>query len=225
MAEKYGDLMRRDSTAAVDKASKLSSPPVGMFKLNVDAASGVGGIGAVIRNDNGEAMAAMALPFETATSTKHAEIMARQFGLNFAWDARSSSVTLESDSQAVINSINSDEDESFAPEGHLIDGVKRSLQQFQNATLFYSKGIGQVPEQKILTIDVKPGCKKGTKIACPDKGNEQLGQLPADVDFVIDHEKPHDTYKRDGKSPHCDPQRCISPSSMVVIYPSRCLTL
>lgn len=40
MAEKYGDLMRRDSTAAVDKASKLSSPPVGMFKLNVDAASG-----------------------------------------------------------------------------------------------------------------------------------------------------------------------------------------
>ncbi|KAI5354824.1 PREDICTED: dnaJ [Prunus dulcis] len=55
----------------------------------------------------------------------------------------------------------------------------------------------QVPEQEILTIDVKPGWKKGTKITFPDKGNEQLGQLPADLVFVID-EKPHDTYKRDG---------------------------
>lgn len=52
-------------------------------------------------------------------------------------------------------------------------------------------------EQEILTIEVKPGWKKGTKITFPDKGNEQLGQLPADLVFVID-EKPHDTYKRDG---------------------------
>ncbi|KAI5316934.1 PREDICTED: dnaJ [Prunus dulcis] len=142
-------------------------------KIETRCCFGWGGIGAVIRNDKGEAMAAMALPFETPTSTKHAKIMALQFMLNFAWDGRFSSVMLESDSQAVISSINSEEDESFAPEGHLIDA-------------------------------------KGTKIACPDKGNEQLGQLPADLDFVIDHEKPHDTYKRDGKSPHCDPQGDVS---------------
>lgn len=52
-------------------------------------------------------------------------------------------------------------------------------------------------ESEILTIDVKPGWKKGTKITFPDKGNEQLNQLPADLVFVID-EKPHDVYKRDG---------------------------
>ena len=44
---------------------------------------------------------------------------------------------------------------------------------------------------------MKPGWKKGTKITFPDKGNEQAGQLPADLVFVID-EKPHDVYKRDG---------------------------
>lgn len=55
----------------------------------------------------------------------------------------------------------------------------------------------QVPETEILTIDVKPGWKKGTKITFPDKGNEQPNQLPADLVFVID-EKPHDIYKRDG---------------------------
>ncbi|XP_048227636.1 dnaJ homolog subfamily B member 1 isoform X2 [Ricinus communis] len=55
----------------------------------------------------------------------------------------------------------------------------------------------QVQETEILTIDVKPGWKKGTKITFPDKGNEQLNQLPADLVFIID-EKPHDIYKRDG---------------------------
>jgi len=50
---------------------------------------------------------------------------------------------------------------------------------------------------EILTIDIKPGWKKGTKITFPDKGNEAVNQLPADLVFVID-EKPHDVYKRDG---------------------------
>ncbi|XP_058074699.1 uncharacterized protein LOC131223339 [Magnolia sinica] len=53
------------------------------------------------------------------------------------------------------------------------------------------------PETEILTIDVKPGWKKGTKITFPDKGNEQVNQLPADLVFVVD-EKPHDVFKRDG---------------------------
>ncbi|KAG9459343.1 hypothetical protein H6P81_003851 [Aristolochia fimbriata] len=52
-------------------------------------------------------------------------------------------------------------------------------------------------ETEILTIDVKPGWKKGTKITFPDKGNESLNQLPADLVFVID-EKSHEIFKRDG---------------------------
>lgn len=54
-----------------------------------------------------------------------------------------------------------------------------------------------MPETEILTINVKPGWKKGTKITFPEKGNEQVNQLPADLVFVID-EKPHEVYKRDG---------------------------
>ncbi|CAH2044424.1 unnamed protein product, partial [Thlaspi arvense] len=55
----------------------------------------------------------------------------------------------------------------------------------------------QAQETEILTIVVKPGWKKGTKVKFPDKGNEQVNQLPADLVFVID-EKPHDLFKRDG---------------------------
>uniref|UniRef100_A0A7N0T9S1 J domain-containing protein n=2 Tax=Kalanchoe fedtschenkoi TaxID=63787 RepID=A0A7N0T9S1_KALFE len=54
-----------------------------------------------------------------------------------------------------------------------------------------------VLDTEILTIEVKPGWKKGTKITFPDKGNEQQNQLPADLVFVID-ERPHDVYKWDG---------------------------
>ncbi|XP_019189887.1 PREDICTED: dnaJ homolog subfamily B member 4 [Ipomoea nil] len=54
-----------------------------------------------------------------------------------------------------------------------------------------------VQESEILSIDVKPGWKKGTKITFLDKGNEQPSQLPADLVFIID-EKPHQVYNRDG---------------------------
>ena len=53
-----------------------------------------------------------------------------------------------------------------------------------------------MPETEILAIEVKPGWKKGTKITFPDKGNQQVNQLPADLVFVID-EKPHDVFTRD----------------------------
>uniref|UniRef100_A0A7N0RDN6 J domain-containing protein n=1 Tax=Kalanchoe fedtschenkoi TaxID=63787 RepID=A0A7N0RDN6_KALFE len=54
-----------------------------------------------------------------------------------------------------------------------------------------------MPVEEILTIEVKPGWKKGTKITFPEKGNEQPGVIPSDLVFVID-EKPHSVFTRDG---------------------------
>lgn len=54
-----------------------------------------------------------------------------------------------------------------------------------------------MPVEEILSIEIKPGWKKGTKITFPEKGNEQPGMIPADLVFVID-EKPHSTFTRDG---------------------------
>eukprot|EP00898_Chlorokybus_atmophyticus_P004589 jgi/Chlat1/5130/Chrsp33S05132 len=51
--------------------------------------------------------------------------------------------------------------------------------------------------QEVLTIEVKPGWKKGTKITFPEKGDEIPGTTPADIVFEID-EKPHETFQRDG---------------------------
>ncbi|CAN8257429.1 unnamed protein product [Cochlearia groenlandica] len=51
--------------------------------------------------------------------------------------------------------------------------------------------------EEILTIDIKPGWKKGTKVTFLRKGNEQRGIIPSDLTFIVD-EKPHPVFKRDG---------------------------
>ncbi|KAF7116807.1 hypothetical protein RHSIM_RhsimUnG0013700 [Rhododendron simsii] len=56
---------------------------------------------------------------------------------------------------------------------------------------------GKTMLEEILTIDIKPGWKKGTKITFPEKWNEQPGVIPSDLIFIID-EKPHSVFTRDG---------------------------
>ncbi|XP_014278937.1 dnaJ protein homolog 1 [Halyomorpha halys] len=52
-------------------------------------------------------------------------------------------------------------------------------------------------EDKILTVDVKPGWKAGTRITYPKEGDQGAGKIPADVVFII-RDKPHPLFKRDG---------------------------
>ena len=52
-------------------------------------------------------------------------------------------------------------------------------------------------EDKILSIDVKPGWKSGTKITFNQEGDQSPNTLPADVIFII-KDKPHHLFKRDG---------------------------
>lgn len=54
-----------------------------------------------------------------------------------------------------------------------------------------------VPVEEILTIEIQPGWKKGTKITFPEKGNEQPNVIAADIVFIID-EKPHNVFTRQG---------------------------
>ncbi|KAG6405648.1 hypothetical protein SASPL_133240 [Salvia splendens] len=51
--------------------------------------------------------------------------------------------------------------------------------------------------EEVLSIHIKPGWKKGTKITFPEKGNHEAGAAPGDLIFVVD-EKPHQVFKRDG---------------------------
>ncbi|KAK0576498.1 hypothetical protein LWI29_018336 [Acer saccharum] len=54
-----------------------------------------------------------------------------------------------------------------------------------------------IQEEELLTIKVKPGWKKGTKITFEGMGNEVPGAYPADIAFVI-AEKRHPMFRREG---------------------------
>lgn len=50
-------------------------------------------------------------------------------------------------------------------------------------------------DEKVLSVDIKPGWKKGTKVRFAGAGNEVVRGRSQDVVFVID-EKPHDVFSR-----------------------------
>ncbi|KAL3123037.1 hypothetical protein niasHT_001237 [Heterodera trifolii] len=52
-------------------------------------------------------------------------------------------------------------------------------------------------EDKVLTINVKPGWKSGTRITFPKEGDVFPNRMPADITFVI-KDKPHPKFRREG---------------------------
>ncbi|KAI1726769.1 dnaJ domain-containing protein [Ditylenchus destructor] len=51
-------------------------------------------------------------------------------------------------------------------------------------------------EDKVLTINIKPGWKSGTKVTFPKEGDQMPGRVPADIAFVI-KDKAHPLFKRE----------------------------
>ncbi|XVE93238.1 hypothetical protein REPUB_Repub01dG0173200 [Reevesia pubescens] len=54
-----------------------------------------------------------------------------------------------------------------------------------------------VQEEETLTVKLKPGWRKGTKVKFEGKGDEKPGYLPADIVFSIE-EKRHTLFRRQG---------------------------
>ena len=78
----------------------------------------------------------------------------------------------------------------------LFNGCSKKLQitrvRFQNPDDRTSE---LIEETKVLSVSVKPGWKKGTKITFPNEGDEAADLLAADVIFILS-EVPHSTLTR-----------------------------
>lgn len=78
--------------------------------------------------------------------------------------------------------------------GELCRGVDKKMKI--SRTVVAASGKIQTVEE-ILTIEIKPGWKKGTKVTFPEKGNQEPGIIAADLIFIID-EKPNEVFTREG---------------------------
>ena len=86
-------------------------PPPSVYKLNVDAAVfsrlEKTRIGAIIRNDKGEVMAAMFVVGPSIENNEKAKLLTCRRSLEFAMDARFTSLIIEGDNVNVIQTISS----------------------------------------------------------------------------------------------------------------------
>lgn len=54
-------------------------------------------------------------------------------------------------------------------------------------------------EDKIVSVEVRPGWKPGTKVTFSKEGDQSPGKIPSDIVFVING-KPHPKFSRDGNN-------------------------
>ena len=85
------------------------------------------------------------------------------------------------------------------PEPAVIEVGLTLEQLFSGCTknLKVTRTINGEPNSKILTFNVLPGWKDGTKITFDGEGDQLPGMLPQDIQFVI-RQKPHDIWRRQG---------------------------
>ncbi|XP_075662919.1 uncharacterized protein LOC142632381 [Castanea sativa] len=113
--EEYRVLQVQLSVASVMHSiseGKFRKPPsLLVFKLNFDAAifweSHRSGFGAIIRNDKGEVMAAMAAKGSSVSSSDEAELLACRKAIEFATDVGFSELVIERDNVNVMKAISS----------------------------------------------------------------------------------------------------------------------
>lgn len=113
-------------------SSCWSPPPPGVFKINVDGASsnldGTSSIGVIIRDCNGETIAALCKPLQAHFPAELVEVMALEQGVLLAQNLQLTRVMFESDALNVINAVN---DAAIGtPFGHIIQDIIQAQSSF-----------------------------------------------------------------------------------------------
>ncbi|CAL8082381.1 unnamed protein product [Prunus armeniaca] len=139
LAQEFFDVNNSSHTSHGRQSSPQASlhvwrpPAVGIYKINVDRAlksgDSIRGVGVVVRNENGDFMAACVRRIQASYGARQMELMATIEGLRFAIDMGFTDAVLEMDAQDCIHSILSTECNGV--DGLLIEEVKSLLNNFR----------------------------------------------------------------------------------------------
>ena len=120
-------------------SSRWSPPPPRIFKVNVDGASseqeGSSSVGVVIRDFNGQVVAALCLPLQSYFSAKLSEVFDLEQGVLFAQELQLPRIIIESDALIVIQAVNNKATGSIF--GHLIQGIHQVCESFESCHFKY----------------------------------------------------------------------------------------
>ncbi|XP_071909820.1 uncharacterized protein [Coffea arabica] len=122
---------KNENGAGQELVKKWQPPARNLLKINVDAAwsEEKAGIGIIVRNENGEIMAAMAEGIGKMLSIELAELVAVSIGLQWAKEVGIGAFILESDLVNVVQRLNSREVDLSV--GHVVDEVRKHGDEFQ----------------------------------------------------------------------------------------------
>ena len=138
-----GSLQNRVLTTTIWK------PPLpGFFKVNVDRAlfakSKQSGVGVIVRDGEGNVVAAMCRKLDLPLSVLETEAKAFEFALAFAEEVGLRDVVFEADSQLLINAVHGT-GEATSSVLNIIQGVLRKVQGFRTFDFLHTKRQGNAP--------------------------------------------------------------------------------
>jgi len=111
MAEFQRANVQLSASATLPSPSRWRPPPVDRFKLNfgtlIFQEGGASSVGAIIRNDIGEVMAALSAKGPPVTCSEEVEILDCRSVVEFVVECRFSELVLKGDNQALMNALSS----------------------------------------------------------------------------------------------------------------------
>ncbi|KAM5552059.1 hypothetical protein ABKV19_026762 [Rosa sericea] len=127
----------------------------GRWKLNVDGAflpqMTKGGAGGVLRDANGQFIAAFAHPVQHISSSKHVELQALKEGLDLLTSMGLQNVTIESDCLEATEEVMSDNYE-FSIHAGLIDDIKMAMQRGRGVKLQHEAQTCNIVAHRLANI-------------------------------------------------------------------------
>lgn len=118
------------------------APPPGFFKVNVDGASSLDGlgtssVGVIIRDDGGRVVAALSKALPLHYPATWTELFAMEQGVLLAQEMTLSKVIFESDAISVVQAIS--QDLCGRETGHLVQGIQLAKSSFLSCSFRHMK--------------------------------------------------------------------------------------
>ena len=118
------------------------APPTGYFKVNVDGASplddhSVSGVGAIVRDDSGNIVAALSKALPSHYPAEWTELLAMEQGVLLAMELGIPNVIFESDAASVVQAVM--HDPGGGESGHLIQEIQMAKSSFSSCSFQHVK--------------------------------------------------------------------------------------